>query len=58
MWEPLKVLEPTIFKSAMESAGAPAMDPVRQFRVVSYVAMAVAAPFIIGHLLIGVIGFP
>jgi hypothetical protein len=58
MSEPLEVLEPTVFRSVMESAGAPAIDPVLQFRVVSYVAMAVAAPFIIGHLLIGVLGFP
>jgi hypothetical protein len=52
------VLEPQTFKTALESTDAPSMDPAAQFRVVSWVAMAVAAPFVIGHLLIGVFGFP
>jgi hypothetical protein len=52
------VLDNSAFKTAMESSDAPAIDPVRQFKVVSYVAMAVAAPFVIVHFLIGAIGFP
>jgi hypothetical protein len=53
-----KIIEPSTFKTAMESGEPPASDPARQFTVVSYVAMAVAAPFIVGHLLIGSFGFP
>lgn len=52
------VLDNSTFKTAMESADASSIDPVRQFKVVSYVAMAVAAPFVIVHLLIGTFGFP
>jgi hypothetical protein len=52
------VLDNSTFKTAMESTDASPIDPVRQFTVVSYVAIAVAAPFVIVHLLIGSIGFP
>jgi hypothetical protein len=34
------------------------VDPERQFQIVSLVALAVAAPFIVAHLLIGVFAFP
>lgn len=34
------------------------IDPRTQFRVVSYVAMAAAAPFVIVHFLIGTFAFP
>jgi hypothetical protein len=51
-------LEPESFWTAMEADDSSAVDREQQFRVVSYVAMAVAAPFIIGHLLIGAFGFP
>jgi hypothetical protein len=42
----------------MESDRRHGVDPHQQFRVVSYVAMAAAAPFIIVHLLIGTFAFP
>jgi hypothetical protein len=58
MSEQGSALDNSAFKTAMESADASSIDPVRQFKVVSYVAMGVAAPFVIGHLLIGVYGFP
>jgi hypothetical protein len=58
MSDPMSVLEPSAFKAAMGTTDAPAIDPAQQFRAVSYVAMAVAAPFIIGHFLIGTFGFP
>ncbi len=52
------ILEPAAFKNAMENAEPAPADPARQFRIVAYVAMGVAAPFIVGHLLIGSFGFP
>jgi hypothetical protein len=51
-------LDSGTIKAALAGADAPALDSERQFQVVSYVAMAVAAPFVIVHLLIGVFGFP
>jgi hypothetical protein len=51
-------LDPDTIKTALESTEPASVDPAAQFRVVSYVAMGVAAPFVIGHLLIGVFAFP
>jgi hypothetical protein len=51
-------VDPSEFKAALESNDAPAIDPARQFRVVAIVAMLVAGPFIIGHMLVGLYAFP
>lgn len=58
MSDDAKVIEAGTFKSVLESTDGPSVDPARQFEVVSYVAMAVAAPFLIVHLLIGLLAFP
>ena len=52
------LLEPADFKATMETDRRQGVDKARQFRVVGYVAMAVAAPFVILHLLLGTMAFP
>jgi hypothetical protein len=53
-----KLLDADTFKHTLESADGHIINIGAQFRVVAYVAMAVAAPFVIGHFLIGSFGFP
>lgn len=50
--------KPTLLYVTARTDYRDGIDPADQFRVVSYVAIATAAPIIIAHLLVGVWGFP